>query len=245
MNLLDAPAVRPLSARSVALSLLLGAGPQGLSSRELVALGDRFGVSPPTMRVALSRLATAGDVHASSGTYRLTGRHRWRQERQDESLRPRTRPYDGSWAMVVVVSGGRSAADRGALRRELAASRFAELREGVWMRPDTIAQPVRPSDTGVVELTTRPTDDRELAARLWPLHPWAARGRWLLERTNVDDLAERLAVHAAIVRHLRDDPWLPTSLLPADWPGDALRRADATFRSELSALRPSPAEENR
>lgn len=245
MALAHAPAVRPLSARSIALSLLLGSGSDGLSSRELVALGEELGVSPSTMRVALSRLATAGDVRSTGGTYRLTERHRWRQEHQEQSLRPRTRPYDGSWSMIVVVSGGRSAADRAELRRELAAGRFAELREGVWMRPDTLDEEPHLSDSSVVELTTTPADDRELAARLWPLHALSARGRWLLERTSTDDLADRLAVHAAIVRHLRDDPWLPTSLLPADWPGDALRRADASFRDELSALRPSPAEENR
>ena len=245
MSLDTVPAVRPLSARSVALSLLLGAGTAGLSSRDLVALGDRFGVSPPTMRVALSRLAAAGDVRALDGTYRLTERHRWRQERQEESLHPRIRPYDGSWRMIVVVSGGRSAAERGELRRELSAGRFAELREGVWMRPDTLVDPLTRADPSLVEMTTTPAHDRDLVARMWPLHQWAARGRWLLERTETPDLAERLAVHAAIVRHLRDDPWLPASLLPPDWPGDSLRIADARFRDTLSALRPSPAEENR
>lgn len=245
MKLADAPAVRPLSARSVALSLLLGAGSTGLTPRDLVMLGDRFGVSPPTMRVALSRLTAAGDVRSSDGTYRLTERHRWRQERQDESLHPTTRPYDGSWRMVVVVSGGRPAADRSGLRRELGQARLAELREGVWMRPDTLVAPLGADDPSLVGLVTRPDDDVGLAARLWPLHQWAARGRWLLERTETPDLAERLAVHAAIVRHLRDDPWPPPALLPPGWPGDDLRHADARFRDELSALRPSPAEENR
>ena len=54
--------LRPLSARSAALSLLLGAEPPELRGADLVRLGEAFGISGPTMRVALSRLVAAGEL---------------------------------------------------------------------------------------------------------------------------------------------------------------------------------------
>uniref|UniRef100_UPI003525AB94 PaaX family transcriptional regulator C-terminal domain-containing protein n=1 Tax=Streptomyces sp. PU_AKi4 TaxID=2800809 RepID=UPI003525AB94 len=46
--------------------------------------------------------------------------------------------------------------------------------------------------------------------------------------------AERLTAFAAVVRHLLADPVLPPALLPADWPGDALRSAYGGYRRELT-----------
>ncbi|OSP39689.1 PaaX domain-containing protein, C- domain protein, partial [Streptomyces sp. 13-12-16] len=37
-----------------------------------------------------------------------------------------------------------------------------------------------------------------------------------------------------VVRHLLADPVLPPALLPADWPGDALRSAYGGYRRELT-----------
>ncbi|MER6452701.1 PaaX family transcriptional regulator C-terminal domain-containing protein, partial [Streptomyces sp900105245] len=47
--------------------------------------------------------------------------------------------------------------------------------------------------------------------------------------------ADRLTVYAAAVRHLLTDPVLPPALLPADWPGEALRTGYAGYRRELTA----------
>jgi phenylacetic acid degradation operon negative regulatory protein len=38
------------------------------------------------------------------------------------------------------------------------------------------------------------------------------------------------------VRHLASDPLLPAVLLPADWPGAALRSAYAAYQEELRAI---------
>ncbi len=37
------------------------------------------------------------------------------------------------------------------------------------------------------------------------------------------------------MRHLLTDPVLPPALLPADWPGEALRTGYAGYRRELTA----------
>ena len=232
--------LRPLTARSVVLSTLLGTHPPRLPVRHLVRVGELFGVAEGTVRVALSRMVADGDVVQEDGAYRLTGRLLERQLRQDESRSPRTRRWRGAWEMAVVTADRRAAADRTAFRAAMAALRLAELREGVWLRPANL---VRPRDRTVVEQCTffeaEPEEDPvALAASLWDLEGWARRARTLrsaLGRTT--DPAEGFALSAAVLRHLVADPVLPPELLPHDWPGRELRheyeRFDVAYRALL------------
>ncbi|WP_329341970.1 PaaX domain-containing protein, C- domain protein [Streptomyces sp. NBC_00663] len=228
--------LRPLSARSVVLSLLLGAHPPELPVKELVRQVEAFGVGGSTARAALSRMVAAGDLRRTDTVHRLSDRLLERQRRQDDAVHPRTRAWDGDWEMLVVTATGRGPAERADLRTRLTALRLAELREGVWLRPANLSRPL-PADLAQVgeRCTARP--DRpaaELAAVLWPLGAWAAKGRALLAHTaRVDGPADRFTAYAAVVRHLLADPVLPTGLLPADWPGTALRTAYADYRREL------------
>ncbi len=231
-----APALRPLSARSVVLSLLLGAHPAELSAAALVRAGDLFEVPETTLRAALSRMVAAGDLVRDGGTYRLSGRLLERQRRQDAALDARTTAWDGSWEQVVITSSGRSAQDRAELRTTLSSLRLAELREGVWLRPANLARPL-PAWPADLITTFRATPDEDpvgLSRHLWDLDGWAARGRDLLEgMTDPSSAREGLTISAAVVRHLRLDPALPAALLPHDWPSQALRDVYATYSADL------------
>lgn len=227
----------PLSARSVALSMLLGSRPPVLAARDLVRLGEHFGIAPATMRVSLSRMAAGGDVVVTDATYTLAQRHLERQRRTEERLAPRRRGYRGVWHLAVVVEVGRSAADRAALRAVMDEQRFAELREGVWMRPDNLlgAPPAHPH---LRVFTTAPDDDRRLCGELWPLAAWADRAdalRRVMTSTSVTPMT-RLTAAAAAVRHLLTDPALPDELAPERWPADELRSTYAEYRRDLGAL---------
>jgi phenylacetic acid degradation operon negative regulatory protein len=158
------PELKPLPARSVVLSLLLGAHPDRLSPSQLVSAGEHFGIPAATTRVALSRAAAAGDLRRDGGDYMLGERLVARQRRQDEAVADAEKDWDGTWEMAVVVgsppggpaqSGGRAPsagraqssgraqsrprgrppAERAALRQLLLDARLAELREGIWTRP--------------------------------------------------------------------------------------------------------------
>ncbi|MBN7571299.1 PaaX domain-containing protein, C- domain protein, partial [Mycobacteroides abscessus subsp. abscessus] len=59
----------PMTARSVILSLLLGAHPAELSVREIRALTTLFGISDTTVRVALTRMVAAGDLVRTEAGY--------------------------------------------------------------------------------------------------------------------------------------------------------------------------------
>ncbi|GAA3141306.1 hypothetical protein GCM10017687_67480 [Streptomyces echinatus] len=227
----DPAGLRPLSARSVVLSLLLGVHPPELPVKDLVRLVEPFGVGGSTLRAALSRMVAAGDLRRADAVYRLSDRLLARQRRQDDAVRPGTRAWDGDWEMVVITATGRGPAERAELRARLVALRLAELREGVWLRPANLDRPL-PAALHRVALTytARPDEPpRELAARLWPSADWAAGARSLLDRAaGAADPAARLTVYAAAVRHLLADPVLPAPLLPPDWPGggpaDGVRR---------------------
>ncbi|MEU3252645.1 PaaX family transcriptional regulator C-terminal domain-containing protein [Streptomyces sp. NPDC006997] len=246
-------ALRPLSARSVVLSLLLGAHPPELPVRDLVRAVEPFGVGASTLRAALSRMVAAGDLRRADAVYRLSDRLLERQHRQDDAVRPRTRAWDGDWETVVITATGRGPAERAELRARLTALRLAELREGVWLRPANLDRPLPRELERVAELcAARPArDPRELAARLWPLTDWAATARALLAEVGGGaeaegspggasgarrDPAARLTVFAAVVRHLLADPVLPAGLLPADWPGAALRGVYGAYQRELTRV---------
>lgn len=230
---------KPLPARSVALSLLLGAHPARLSPAQLTRMGEHFGVPAPTMRVALTRAVAAGDLQRAEGDYALGQRLEARQRRQDEAVEDAETPWDGTWEMAVVVVTGRPGSERAALRDTLAAHRLAELREGVWTRPANLRRPLEYAGDPVLA-TYRARSDEDptaLAGRLWDLAAWAGDGAALLDL--LDRAAEpgvRLAAAAQIVRHLTTDPLLPAELLPPDWPGTALRDAYADYQASLVEL---------
>ncbi len=131
---------RPLTARSVMASALLGMDPPELPVAQLVRLTGLFGISDNRARVALSRMVAAGEATSDgAGHYRLAGHLADRQARQSASRAGVTAEYDGSWWLAVVTTSGSTAEVRGARRRVLAYARLAELREGVWMRPGNVA----------------------------------------------------------------------------------------------------------
>ena len=231
--------LKPLPARSVVLSLLLGAVPHRMSPAELTRAGEHFGIPAATIRVALTRAVAAGDLRRDGSHYVLGDRLLARQRRQDEGVEDAELPWDGTWETAVIVVTGRSAAERGALRESLGRARLAELREGVWMRPANLRRTASYADDPVLTClrSTPAGDPAVLTAQLWDLVAWAGTGRSLLrllERTRQPP--ERLAVAAQVVRHLSSDPLLPLSLLPQAWPGFELRAEYAAYQAELREL---------
>lgn len=233
--------LKPLTARSVVASTLLGITPPRLPAAALVASGEQFGVAPGTTRVALSRMVDAGELTASDdGIYALAGPLLERHARQEQGRHPVTKNWTGDWRMAVVTTTGRDAAARAALRVTMGKLRMAELREGVWLRPDNIALPAAIDDCSMH--TTRP--DAIDANALFRLGDWSATAGVLLrelertqpplERLDASALGTTFVIAAATTRHLTLDPLLPQQLLPTDWPGGELRASYDTYQEHFA-----------
>jgi phenylacetic acid degradation operon negative regulatory protein len=248
MQLRNTQANRQLTARSVIASTLLGTEPPALPGRVLVSAAALFGITEGATRVALSRMVTAGELATDDGRYMLVSpRLLARQARQTASRRATTTQWDGRWVLAVVIAERRDAADRAELRERLGAARLAELREGVWTRPDNIDIAWPDVVTEHCTLVTDATVDAAVAPRLWDLDRWALDADDLrrqmdalitpLESGDTDALAPGFVTSAAVLRQLQADPLLPAELLPRVWPGDAIRteydRFDAGYRAVL------------
>jgi phenylacetic acid degradation operon negative regulatory protein len=220
-----------LSARSLIASTLLGSDEPRMRAAALVKAGALFGIAPGAMRTALWRMASDGELAADDGWYRLAGPLRDRKRRVDESYAPTRRPWDGTWELAVVAAERRPAPERLALRAAAGALHLAEVREGIWARPDNLDPKRLPASRTVLDAQclrfTHATGPAGLASRLFDLEPWAARARELLRslaaESTADSLADGFMLSIAVVRHLQADPLLPDELLPAGWPGDRLR----------------------
>lgn len=228
-----------LTARSVILSLLLGLHPASATSAELIRLTADYEITEASVRVALTRMVASGDLLRSPDGYRLSDRLLARRRKQDDALRPPTRVWRGAWITVVITSVGIDPRTRADMRRLLHDNRLAELREGVWIRPDNLKLEL-PVDLEerVRILYTYDNAPVELAGMLWDLPAWARIGRELLDdMSNASEALEQFVAAAAIMRHLMTDPVLPENLLPARWPGDELRTAYAEFAAEVNDRR--------
>jgi len=242
----EALGLRPLTARSVVASLLLGTAGGTLPVGLLVETATLFGIEEGTTRTALSRMVDRGEATVAGGAYTLAGRLAQRAARQAVGRRPPRTAWRGEWHTVLVAADRRPASERAALRNTMAAARFGALRDGVWMRPNTLPPPL---PAGCHVLTGRLDADDDpvaLARQLWDLEAWSAHAGRLrramaptvraLDGGDVDALAPGFMVAAAVLRHINADPLLPAALLPARWPGADLRAEYDRYERAFQAV---------
>jgi len=249
---------RPLSARSVLASALLGSDQGCLTVAELVAVSSLFGISAGAARTCLWRMVTVGELIGDDGNYVLAGRLLERRHRVDEAARlddAATRHWDGTWELAIVSLERRPAAHRLELRKAASALHLAELREGVWVRPDNLDPQRLPTARAVLDrqCTHFHRAATDIAAdkvrSLFSVDEWTADAEALIEAMNAalttgerenptKSFADEFALSIAVVRHLQLDPLLPVELLDNHWPGHRLRssyrRFDHAFKQRLN-----------
>ncbi len=245
---------RPLTARSVIASTLLGVDPPRLPALALVRSGELFGLREGATRTALSRMASAGEVVVDGGRYGLAGELLARHGRQQAARHPEPMTWDGSWVLALVTPERRTAAARASFRDAAERLGLAEVREGVWARPDDLDPDRVPAawsvvDAQVVWVHGAHPDDVTPFVAAFALDAWAEGARALLAEMRVSQpaldhhdvgaLADTFMTSAAVLRHLVADPVLPAALVPPDWPGPELRahydRFDRAFKATWRA----------
>ena len=243
--------VRPFSARSIVLSVLLGSHPPEMPVAPLLEFTGLFGISDGTVRTALSRMSAAGEVESNDGVYRLGARLLDRQSQQDTG---RTNPpanWDGDWWIAVVLSERRSVADRRFFRSSAQGARLGELRPDTWLRPANIDIPTDLPDVALTRGQLVTGDPEELVEKLWDLEALDMNARALLVRVTQTgeilesdeptdpELAEAFTVLATCLRYLRTEPQLPAEFAVGSASNDLRTRygeVEQRFQDELAAF---------
>jgi phenylacetic acid degradation operon negative regulatory protein len=244
------PLLRPLTPRSIVLSVLLGSHPPAMPVGRLLQFTSLFGIGDGTVRTALSRMVAAGELETDDGEYRLAGALLTRQAEQDSGRRDPPADWDGDWWVAVVVADRRPVAERRAFRARMIGARFGELRPDVWMRPANVEAPTDDGDTVLTRGPLLGADPADLVRRLWDLDSSERTADELSRRlrdvahglarsTDDEVLVTSFVALAACQRFLRTEPQLPAALAPSRAAAD-LRRDYATtvdaFQRRLGAF---------
>lgn len=248
-DLLDS--TRPVTARAILATALLGAREPQLPVSHLVAVASLFGISPGAARTCLWRMVSNGELTTDKATYTLAGRLLERRQLVDAASRTEHTPtshWDGTWELAVVSLDRRDAMDRHDLRKAATALHLTEIKEGVWARPDNLDPQRRPESRAVLNrqcIQFRAAESNiapETTRTLFRLDDWANDAHRLTAAMNhefdatpfdTDDISATLSYHftlsIAAVHQLELDPFLPADLLPEDWPAEHLRVTYRTF----------------
>jgi len=238
---------RPLRGGSLIVTMLGDSiMPRGgtIALSSLIRLAAPFGLSERLVRTAIARLAHDGWVQArragKRSEYRLTGsgRERFAEATQRIYGGP-SAPWTGRWTLVMLPP--MRAADRQALRKELAWLGFGELSTGVFAHPEAppeargarVGAPSLPGGALIFEADLAGGESPDaLIGRGWNLADLGERYRRFVtrfagslgsvRRSAADPqtafILRTLLIHEYRRLHLRD-PLLPQRLLPPRWPG--------------------------
>jgi len=229
----------------------------------LIELLVPFGVSDRLLRTSVFRLAQEGWLVANRdgrrSSYAIPPQALARFERANRRIyTPLATHWDGSWTMLMAVTGALDAPTRANLRKELTWEGYGLIAQGIYGHP--VAAPdviedilvrmkaqgkllvVRASELPGV--STRPL--RELAAEGWDLSGVVQGYRSFIEQFSPllallqqdGPLAPEQAfmIRSLLIHAYRrvqlHDPMLPVELLPDPWPGsEAYELARALYRS--------------
>ena len=226
----------------------------------LVRLMASFGLSEAAVRQAVSRMSRQGWLTArkqgNRAYYAVTERGR----RRIEALSPRIYgpvvEWDGRWRMLAYNVSEQQRERRDRLRKELTVIGWAPIASSTWISPSDSLEQVREvaesTDVlGGIDLFESeyrgPLTDRELLEKCWDLEAIAGAYREFIGRyekrldaerhgatlSDEDAFVERLWLVHDYRKFTYVDPGLPSTLLPAHWPGTT---AAAIFREYYAAI---------
>ena len=139
--------------------------------------------------------------------------------------------WDGLWRMVAYDIEEKRKDVRNGLRWKLEELGFGMLQRSLWVSPHDVVKPLREfleSEQLIPEVYVLEakrlfaSDDRSLAAGIWPLKELnLAYESWLGEVKKVGESKEgRRDLKEKFLQLLKADPCLPKELLPGDWMGE-------------------------
>ncbi|MDQ2871669.1 MAG: phenylacetic acid degradation operon negative regulatory protein PaaX [Candidatus Eremiobacteraeota bacterium] len=226
----------------------------------LIQLMAEFGLSEQAVRQAVSRMSRQGWLVArkrgNRSYYALTERGKRRVETISPRIYGPVVEWDGRWRMMTysVAETNRESRDR--LRKDLTVLGWAPLSASTWMSPADAIDAARAAaeSNGVVDNVDLfvgeyrgPLSDRALLEKCWDLAAIGAQygefiaayePRLAAERDHdglqpEEAFVERMWLVHDYRKFTYVDPGLPSTLLPAHWPGTL---AAKLFRDYYAAI---------
>ena len=226
----------------------------------LVRLMASFGLSEAAVRQAVSRMSRQGWLVAHKVANRAYYAVTEHGRRRIEGLSPRIYgpvvEWDGRWRTLTYAVSEAQRDRRDRLRKDLTVLGWAPLSASTWISPSDGLEEVREAaDAGgvlgnidlFVSEYRGPHTDRELLRRCWDLEAIAGAYQNFISRyeprlaeeradamlSDEEAFVERLWLVHDYRKFTYIDPGLPSTLLPAGWPGTA---AAALFREYYAAI---------
>ncbi|MGZ3516621.1 MAG: PaaX family transcriptional regulator [Vulcanimicrobiaceae bacterium] len=226
----------------------------------LIRLMAEFGLSEQAVRQAVSRMSRQGWLVArkrgNRSFYALTERGKRRIETISPRIYGPVVEWDGRWRMLTysVAETNREGRDR--LRKDLMVLGWAPLCASTWLSPSDAIEDARVAaesnnvldnvDLFVGEYCG-PLSDRALLEKCWDLPAIAAQYRDFIAQyeprlhaerdrnglSEEDAFVERMWLVHDYRKFTYVDPGLPSTLLPAHWPGTV---AAQLFRDYYTAI---------
>ena len=226
----------------------------------LIRLMGEFGLSEQAVRQAVSRMSRQGWLVAhkrgNRSFYALTERGRRRIETISPRIYGPVVEWDGRWRMLTYSVAETSREGRDRLRKDLTVLGWAPLSASTWLSPSDAIEDARVAaesnnvldnvDLFVGEYRG-PLSDRALLEKCWDLPAIAAQYRDFIARyeprlraerdhnglSDEDAFVERMWLVHDYRKFTYVDPGLPSTLLPAHWPGTV---AAQLFRDYYAAI---------
>jgi phenylacetic acid degradation operon negative regulatory protein len=227
---------------------------------DLLYLLALLGVNEGAARTTLSRMKQQGwfetEKDGRHSQYQITERGRALLEQGEKRIfeEPLT-VWNGRWQMVVYSLPEEQRRARNELRKKLTWFGFGTLAPGTWVSPHDWQAEIRAVvadldiGAGVTLLTALADDDHDLIHKCWPLAALAADYQTFINRhrpdyeayrdgrlkpTAEDCFVRRFWLTFYFQRFPLQDPNLPLTLLPQDWPGTTARQIFKAYRTLLS-----------
>jgi phenylacetic acid degradation operon negative regulatory protein len=230
---------------------------QLVSSAGVIDVLTSAGVGAHATRATLSRMTARGLLHrvaaGRSAYFGVTefGRRTVLQGRERaQGADVVDRRWKGGWTFVGFSLPDDSARERHDLRSRLVWAGFGLVQPGLWAAPREVDVVALLDDLSVLPYVTTfhgeptgPTSAQQLVASAFDLETIAERYRGFHDRWSPateavaaggsEPLVTRLVLNGDWLVVLRDDPRLPVSLLPEDWPAIAARDLHRTLEAAL------------
>lgn len=234
--------------------------PHELPVGALIRLMSEFGLSEQAIRQAVSRMSRQGWLesrrHGGRAYYRLTSRGSMRVEAISPRIYGPVVEWDGRWRMLTYSVAEAKREGRDGLRKDLTVLGWGPLSASTWISPHDGLEGARAAAeaNGVlndVDLFAGeyhgPRSDRELLEKCWDLPAIGEQyGAFIKEYeprlqgerargtlTDAEAFVERMWLVHDYRKFTYIDPGLPSTLLPAHWPGTA---AAALFREYYALI---------